>query len=101
MSRPIKRSLSIRGHRTSISLEPEFWDALREVASARGQTIAGLVATIDEERSRSEAGSGPAPGRNFGGGLDSGLSSALRVHVLRHYQGLVGGSAAITGRSGP
>lgn len=68
MSRPIKRSFTIRGHRTSISLEAEFWDALKEIAAGAGTTLAGLVTAIDEQRGR------------------SGLSGAVRVHVLAHYR---------------
>ena len=63
--RVIKRSIGIAGHRTSISLEDAFWDALRDVAEARGLSLAGLVAEID--RGRGEAN----------------LSSAIRVYVLK------------------
>jgi predicted DNA-binding ribbon-helix-helix protein len=68
MSRPVKRSFTIRGHRTSISLEAEFWEALKEIAQGEGRTLAALVAAIDESRGR------------------SGLSSAVRVYVLAHYR---------------
>lgn len=64
MSEGRKRSLSIAGHRTSVSLEPEFWDALAAAAKRRGQSIAELVGEIDKAR-------GP---RN--------LSSAIRVWLL-------------------
>jgi predicted DNA-binding ribbon-helix-helix protein len=60
----LKRSLTIAGHRTSLSLEPEFWAALQEVARAEGKSLAALVATIDAGRGE----------RN--------LSSALRVWIL-------------------
>ncbi|MEO1198198.1 MAG: ribbon-helix-helix domain-containing protein [Pseudomonadota bacterium] len=63
-----KRSLTISGHRTSVSLEDAFWDGLKELAAARDLTIAALVREIDEAR-------GPAP-----------LSSALRLTVLQFYQ---------------
>jgi predicted DNA-binding ribbon-helix-helix protein len=69
-SRPQKRSFSIRGHRTSISLETAFWEALREVASQRGQSLAELVGQVDEQRGT------------------AGLSSAVRIFVLAHYQGV-------------
>lgn len=69
-SRPQKRSFSIRGHRTSISLEAAFWEALREVAAQRGQSLAQLVGQIDEQRGA------------------AGLSGAVRVFVLAHYQGV-------------
>ncbi|OAS24497.1 ribbon-helix-helix domain-containing protein [Methylobacterium platani] len=61
----LKRSLVIAGHRTSVSLEAAFWEALRRLASARGVSIQGLVGQIDAERG----------GQN--------LSSAIRVFVLR------------------
>ncbi len=63
-ARTVKRSLAIKGHRTSISLEEPFWAELRAIAAARGQSLAGLVGEID-------AGRGEA-----------NLSSAIRVHVL-------------------
>jgi predicted DNA-binding ribbon-helix-helix protein len=59
-----KHSLTIAGHRTSISLEQAFWDALREIARGRGQSLAILIGDID-------AGRGAA-----------NLSSAIRVFVL-------------------
>ena len=58
-----KRSLSIRGHMTSVSLEDEFWRELREIAEERGISMAKLVSEIDGERS-------------------GGLSSAIRLFVL-------------------
>ncbi len=61
----IKRSFSIAGHRTSIALEPEFWDALEGCARRRGEPLAALVLAVDAER---------APTRP--------LASALRVHAL-------------------
>jgi predicted DNA-binding ribbon-helix-helix protein len=64
-ARPVKHSFSIRGHRTSVSLESAFWDALRRSAADRNLAIAALVAEID-------AGRGEA-----------GLSSAIRVWILR------------------
>jgi predicted DNA-binding ribbon-helix-helix protein len=66
--RPQKRSFSIAGHQTSISLEEPFWQALREVAHQRGTTLAGLVSEIDGQR----------------GGAN--LSSAVRVWLLAHYR---------------
>ena len=47
---PVKRSIMIAGHATSISLEPVFWDALREAAAAEGLPLNALVARIDAER---------------------------------------------------
>ena len=69
MGRPIKRSFTIAGHRTSISLEAAFWEALKAAASEEQMPIARLVARIDDAR---------------GGG--GGLSSAVRVWILRHYR---------------
>lgn len=65
MSAVVKRSVSIRGHRTSISLEQPFFDQLARLAADRGLTFAALVGEVDETRAR-----------------DTNLSSALRLHVL-------------------
>ena len=61
-------SLSLHGHRTSVSLEPEFWAALKILAARQGLSVAGLVQQIDDERTAKRA--------------QGGLSSALRVYVL-------------------
>ena len=58
-----KRSVMIQGHRTSLSLEQPFWDALKEIAAGRGLSLARLIAEIDATRS-------------------GNLSSAARVFVL-------------------
>lgn len=47
---PIKRSVEIAGHKTSISLEPLFWDMLRDAAASEGVPVNALVARIDAER---------------------------------------------------
>jgi len=47
---PVKRSIMIAGHATSISLEPAFWDALKAAAAAEGLPLSALVARIDAER---------------------------------------------------
>ena len=47
---PVKRSVTINGHQTSISLEPLFWDKLKAVAELRGVAVNALVAAIDAER---------------------------------------------------
>ncbi len=60
-----KRSLSLSGHRTSVALEPEFWSALEAIAASRDQSLAALLAAIDNER-----------------GPDRPLASALRVFAL-------------------
>ncbi|HYI41275.1 MAG TPA: ribbon-helix-helix domain-containing protein [Allosphingosinicella sp.] len=50
MSGPVKRSIMIAGHSTSISLEPVFWDALKAQAEAEGLPVSALVARIDSAR---------------------------------------------------
>ena len=50
MAGPIKRSVMIAGHSTSISLEPVFWEALKEAAEAEGVPVSALVARIDAAR---------------------------------------------------
>ncbi len=47
---PVKRSVEIAGHKTSISLEPMFWNMLRDAAEREGLAVNALVARIDEER---------------------------------------------------
>ena len=47
---PVKRSVMIAGHATSISLEPIFWEALREAAAEEGLPLSALVARLDAER---------------------------------------------------
>lgn len=66
-----KRSVAIAGHRTSVSLEQAFWDALRDIAATRGLSLAAVVAEVDHANPR---GPGVPRGAN--------LSSALRVYVL-------------------
>ncbi len=68
MPKDLKRSLTIAGHRTSLSLEPEFWDALKTYAAQEGKTIALLVGEIDQARG------------------DKNLSSAIRVWILKRLQ---------------
>jgi predicted DNA-binding ribbon-helix-helix protein len=65
----VKRSVAIAGHRTSVSLEAPFWDALKDIAAVRGASVQALVAEIDAGR----------------GGAN--LSSAIRVFVLREVRG--------------
>jgi len=65
-----KRSMTIAGHRTSIALEPEFWDGLESLAEGQGIRLTELIEEIDRTRT------------------SANLSSALRVTVLRHAQGL-------------
>ncbi|WP_299551293.1 ribbon-helix-helix domain-containing protein [uncultured Tateyamaria sp.] len=64
-ARPQKHSLTLKGHRTSVSLEPEFWDAFRAIATEEKRPINDLAAEIDVGRG------------------DVGLASAIRVFVLK------------------
>ncbi|MEO8715654.1 MAG: ribbon-helix-helix domain-containing protein [Acetobacteraceae bacterium] len=68
MSGLVKRSFSLAGHRTSVALEEEFWDALSRMAAERGQPLSALVAAIDAART---------PERP--------LASVLRVVALRRF----------------
>jgi len=65
-----KRSVTIDGHRTSISLEDAFWEELSALARRRGLSLGALVAEVDH-----------------GKGGSGNLSSALRVHVLEALRG--------------
>jgi predicted DNA-binding ribbon-helix-helix protein len=64
----IKRSIVIEGHKTSISLEDDFWDSLREIAHHRNETVSQLIARIDKDRKFAN------------------LSSVIRVFVLQYFQ---------------
>jgi predicted DNA-binding ribbon-helix-helix protein len=64
----VKRSVVIDGHRTSVSLEPAFWEVLKEIAERRSLSINKLIAEIDRGRT-------------------GNLSSAIRVFVLRTVRG--------------
>ncbi|THD73519.1 aryl-sulfate sulfotransferase [Thalassobius vesicularis] len=68
-TRPVKRSLTLKGHRTSVSLEDEFWQAFREIAELQDKPINVLAAEIDATRD-----------------LETGLATAIRLFVLRHYR---------------
>ena len=67
--RPVKRSLTLKGHRTSVSLEEPFWIAFRDIATEQGKPINQLAAEIDADR-----------------GMDMGLASAIRLYVLAWYK---------------
>lgn len=69
MTRPQKHSLTIRGHRTSVSLEPQFWQAFRKIAQQQTRGINNLATEIDENR-----------------GTDCGLATAIRLFILEWYQ---------------
>jgi predicted DNA-binding ribbon-helix-helix protein len=64
----VKRSIVIAGHKTSVSLEDAFWDALKEIAAQRKMTLSDLVASIDSSRTQGN------------------LSSAIRLFVLDHFR---------------
>ena len=68
MSEVRKRSVRIAGHRSSVSLEPEFWEALKSLAAWRAISVEKLIGEVD----------GARKGRN--------LSSALRLHVLAEFR---------------
>ena len=63
--RPVKRSLTLKGHRTSVSLEDEFWAEVRRIATQKSIPINALAAEIDVNRN-----------------ADIGLASAIRLYVL-------------------
>ena len=67
--RPVKRSLTLKGHRTSVSLEDAFWSAFRALAADQGRAINDLAAEIDATRES-----------------DVGLASAIRVWILEQYR---------------
>lgn len=67
--RPKKHSLTLRGHRTSVSLEDPFWEAFCEIAASENRPLNALAAEIDTAR-----------------GTDMGLASAIRLFVLQRLQ---------------
>jgi predicted DNA-binding ribbon-helix-helix protein len=70
---PVKRSVEIAGHKTSVSLEPLFWQMLLDAAQREGLPINALVASIDNQRIKS-----PTP---------PGLASAIRVWLVVNARG--------------
>jgi predicted DNA-binding ribbon-helix-helix protein len=66
-SQILKHSIVIAHHKTSVSLEDQFWSGLKEIADSRHQTVSGLVNTINAEH-------------------EGNLSSAIRQFVLAHYR---------------
>ena len=70
MSRPIKRSVTIAGHSTSVSLEAEFWDALKTIARRQDRSVADILREIDAKRD------------------DVGLSTAARIFALTYFSQL-------------
>lgn len=77
----VKRSIVIAGHKTSVSLEDAFWDALKEIAAQRKATLSDLVASIDSSRTQGN------------------LSSAIRLFVLDYFRS-TDGAAAVAGSGG-
>ncbi|MEE1610013.1 ribbon-helix-helix domain-containing protein [Microvirga sp. CF3016] len=73
----VKRSVSIAGHRTSISLEEPFWEGLREIAERDRMSVQALIGRIDAERG------------------EQNLSSAIRVFVLTDLQHRLGMPSSI------
>jgi len=68
MDKPRKRSITIAGHATSISLEAPFWDAMRDIAAQQDMSTQDLIAEIDNSKRMAS------------------LSSAIRVYILSWYQ---------------
>src|ERR1700733_15250052 len=64
----VKRSIVIAGHRTSVSLEDDFWSGLKEIGREHKMTLSSLITDINCRR------------------LDTNLSSAVRLFVLRHFR---------------
>ena len=73
----IKHSVNIAGRNTSITLEDEFWNGLREIADSRGETVSNLIASINAERK------------------STNLSSAVRLFVLSFYRDQHNGSKLV------
>ena len=69
MSRPVKRSLTLQKHRTSVTLEDDFWEAFREIAAKKGRSLNDLASEIDA-----------APG------VETGLATAIRLYVLAYFR---------------
>jgi predicted DNA-binding ribbon-helix-helix protein len=65
----VKRSVVLNGHKTSVSLENEFWEGLRDIGDAKSAKLSDLVRQVDQERS------------------NGNLSSAIRVFVLSYFRG--------------
>ena len=63
----IKRSVTVAGHRTSITLEGAFWDSLKEIADSQNKSVNALIAEIDGQQPEN-------------------LSGAIRVFVLNYYK---------------
>jgi predicted DNA-binding ribbon-helix-helix protein len=64
-----KRPIVLAGHKTSVTLEDAFWNALKEIAGTRNIRVSELISLIDKERQHSN------------------LSSAIRLFILNYYRG--------------
>ena len=67
INRPKKHSLTLKGHRTSVSLEDPFWHQFKKISAEKGIALNVLAAEIDDAR-----------------GIDIGLASAIRLYILDH-----------------
>lgn len=76
-ARPVKRSLTLKGHRTSVTLEDAFWAEFRAIARRRGLAINALAAEIDA-------------GRDY----ETGLASAIRLYILEDLKAQAAASAS-------
>ena len=76
----IKRSIELHGHKTSVSLEDQFWDGLRFIAEVKRTPLPALLQTIDSQRGHAN------------------MSSAIRVYVLEYYRNLSTTQATQAGR---
>jgi predicted DNA-binding ribbon-helix-helix protein len=76
----VKRSIVVAGHKTSVSLEDEFWNGLKDIGKGHKMTLSGLVANIDKQR-------------RYGN-----LSSAIRLFVLDHFRMQISGTSIINDR---
>ena len=76
----IKRSVVLNGHKTSVSLENEFWDALREIADGQHTSMSALVRQVAESN-------------------NSNLSSSIRLFVLNHFRPHAGAESASEGKA--
>lgn len=72
MSGIVKKSINLSGHLTSISLEPEFWSALKDISERESSSIRSLVQKVDHDRINSDS--------------IYNLSSAIRVFILSYYK---------------
>ena len=75
----VKRSIVVAGHKTSVSLEEEFWNSMKEISSARDITLSDLVSEIDKSRRQGN------------------LSSAIRLYVLDHFRNQARGASSHDG----